>query len=801
MTDVRTDHPVDLAATAPETRIIPLDTGWLFGGEVPRPGAENLLDPEAIARVADPAADDSSWQSVTLPHTVTPLSWRSWNPATWEKVWAYRLHLDVPADTAGARLFIEFDAAMTCTTVTLDGQVLGTHDGGYLPFEFEITDLVTPGSTPVIGVVLDSRFTVNVPPNPPAPAPTSTIDYLQPGGIHRSARLRIVPATFIASVALTNTDVLDPGARATTALVTIDSTEGADAARLTVSVRDASGALVASSTDDASSVPAGRSHSTITVRGLNEVTLWDTVTPTLYTVEVQLESAGEAVHRASIRTGYRDACFREDGFFLNGVRTYLIGVNRHGYFPFAGFAMPDRVHRRDAEMLKNELNCVMVRCSHYPQTASFLDACDELGLLVWEESPGWQYVGDDHWRDLAAADIENMIARDRHRPSIVVWGARLNETPDRPDFYARTEALVKRLDPSRATSGTMFGSYARSSTFQHDVFSYDDYETDIYPSGERHPILLDPIPGRPYLVSEAISTRSSPTTFYLRSDGARVQQHQALDYAIGHNIAMGDARFAGLIAWVGFDYQANMGNHHRGIKTSGLGDVFREWKPGSAIYRSQVHPAKRAVIAPAFTWDPPEFGQANSFGDRPEGRMWGPGERAMICSNLDRLDVYLGTRLVEQVTPDREQFPHLPYAPSFVDLRLLEGDDTDLRIDGFIGDTLAATVRLSGDRSNDTLALVPDDELLVADGADSTRVAVRLIDRFGVPRGSSQAVVQFGIDGPGTFVGDDTIDLSETGGVAAVWVRTRVGETGDIRLTATAFGFGNEVASITVIPA
>ena len=94
----------------------------------------------------------------------------------------------------------------------------------------------------------------------------------------------------------------------------------------------------------------------------------------------------------------------------------------------------------------------MVRCAHYPQTSSFLDACDELGLLVWEESPGWQYVGDSDWQDQAADDIEKMILRDRHRPSIVVWGARLNETQDRPKFYARTEALVKALDPTRAST-------------------------------------------------------------------------------------------------------------------------------------------------------------------------------------------------------------------------------------------------------------------------------------------------------------------------------------------------------------
>ena len=148
---------------------------------------------------------------------------------------------------------------------------------------------------------------------------------------------------------------------------------------------------------------AGRSSVRLRVEGLSEVTLWDLATPKLYDVVTTLVWNGQALHQHRSRIGFREARFELNGFFLNGRRVKLFGANRHQHFPYAGFAMSERAQRRDAEILRNELNCNMVRCSHYPQSPAFLDACDELGLLVWEEPPGWQYLGDEAWRSSPAA--------------------------------------------------------------------------------------------------------------------------------------------------------------------------------------------------------------------------------------------------------------------------------------------------------------------------------------------------------------------------------------------------------------
>jgi beta-galactosidase len=761
-----------------------INTGWLFGGEVPAPGSQWHLNVDKVAAYSTREFDDSTWEEVRLPHTVVPLSWNQWDASTWEKVWVYRRQLRID-DRPGRRLFLDFDAILTNAVVALDGKVIAQHTGGYLPFSVEITDLASKGSDHHLAVVLDSRGALNVPPNPPAPVPSSVIDFWQPGGIHRDVWLRDVPTTFVRTISPSNVDVLDPVRRRSVVDLEIDSTLPLPALDVVVNLTSLDGQEVGRSSQRVEFVRPGSTRLTVELADLQDVRLWDIDDPVLYDLNVILEVEGRVINTEGRRTGFREARFESDGFYLNGRRRYLMGVNRHGLYPYRAFSMPDRVQRRDAEIIKRDLNCAMVRCSHYPQSPAFLDACDELGLLVWEEPPGWQFVGDSAWQDQAVDDIEKMIERDRHRPSIIVWGARLNETPDHPEFYDRTERTVKALDTTRQTSGTMHGDYMDVAVFQHDVFSYDDYATIVDDEGRRRPHLRPPVDERPYLVSEAVSIRSSPTIKYRRVEAPYVQQHQALDYAQVHNDARGNSRFSGLLAWVAFDYQSIRGdNHHHGTKTSGLGDVFRVLKPGAAIYQSQVPPAERIVIQPAFTWDPPELSPSETYATRPEARRWGPGSEAMICSNCDYLDVFLGDELIDRVHPDRARFPHLAFAPSFVDLTLGDHASTDLTIEGYVGGEKVLVRRYSGDRSGDSLALVPDDSSLIADGVDATRVVVMVVDRFGEPRGQSGRTVDFAIDGPAAIIGDSSLRLEETGAVGAIWVQTLPGAGGTVVVSA-----------------
>ncbi len=198
--------------------------------------------------------------------------------------------------------------------------------------------------------------------------------------------------------------------------------------------------------------------------------------------------------------GFREAEFRPDGFYLNGRRVKLVGLNRHQAYPYVGYAMPQRVQEKDAEILKYELGLNIVRTSHYPQSIHFLRKCDEIGLLVFEEIPGWQHIGDEAWQAESIKNVEEMIKRDYNRPSIVLWGVRINESQDSHDFYVKTNAMAKSLDPIRQTGGVR---YLENSDFLEDVYTMNDF---IHSGGEKVLRTQREVTGQddkvPYLVTE-----------------------------------------------------------------------------------------------------------------------------------------------------------------------------------------------------------------------------------------------------------------------------------------------------------
>ena len=751
----------------------PFNAGWLFG---PYSDGSEL-----------PGFDDSAFAAVTLPHTVAPLSWQDWDPASWERTWAYRKHFDAPPGHDGQRVFLDLGAAMTHATVTLNGTQVADHLGGYLPFSTEITGLLRPEGN-VLAVRLDSAFNLNVPPDRPAPEPTTSVDYWQPGGLYRDVRLRVVPRAFLADVFAKPVSVLDPAARQLIVQVTVDAARVPDrpvqvAAELYDGERALAGAQVPVTIRQAGQVTV-----TATLAGLDHVELWDTDHPKLYRVVTRLFEDGVPGDEHRVRIGFREARFTLDGFFLNGRRVKLFGADRHQFFPFAGGAMPARVQARDAEIMRRELNCTMVRCSHYPQAEAFFDACDELGLMAWEEAPGWGYLGDDAWKALAYRDIGAMIVRDRNHPSIIVWGARLNETPNDTVFYTSTNELAHALDDSRPTAGAMAGMRL-TTDYQQDVFGEDDYSSVKGPDGLKEPVLQPPVSGagKPYLVSEAVGTLSGPAIYYRRTDAQAVQQGQATAHARVHDLAASDDRYCGLLAWSGFDYPSGSGNQYRGVKYTGVVDLFRILKPGAAIYQAQADPRVRPVIAPAFYWD---FGPQSPVSALPA---------AMICANLDRLEVYVGGGHFATLTPDRAAYPHLAYPPSFADFRAVDGSGhPELRIDGYLGDDKVTSRYLSCDPSGDVLALAADHAEIDADGADATRLEFRVTDRHGAPRPYVTGQVTLAVEGPAVLIGESPFDFAAAGGAGAVWIRSRPREPGTVTVRASHPGLGRAVARIRV---
>ncbi|HZY63817.1 MAG TPA: glycoside hydrolase family 2 TIM barrel-domain containing protein [Edaphobacter sp.] len=740
---------------------LPLNQGWLFG----------------VA--SDTSA--SSLKPIDLPHCVAPLSWHNWDPAQWQQLWSYRRSFDLPAsDLSGHRAFLHFDGIMSGATPTINGTKLEANLGGFLPFEREVTGLLRKKNQ--LDILVDGRW-LNVPPSG-SPRGPQQVDYLMPGGIHRGVSLRIVPEIFLSDVFAKPVNVLAAD-RHMEINCTLDSRRDTPTEVRLEAVLFDGASPIARESKSVHLSGAGTTAAQLVISKLSNINLWSPETPKLYTLRVNLTGAHGLAHQYVTRVGFRDARFEVDGFFLNGKHTRLFGLNRHELFPYVGFAMPERVMRRDAEMLRHELNCNSVRCSHYPQTEAFLDACDELGLMVWEEVPGWQYLGDQAWRDLLLRDVKRMVIRDRNHPSIIVWGVRVNESHNDVPLYTRTKEIAKSLDDSRQTSGTMT-SYSTQNWVQ-DVFAYDDYHSR--PDGSVG--MKEPLPGVPFFFSEGVGQFSylqgkGFKQYYRRAGDRHLQSLQALFHAQGHDRAVDNPRCGGLIAWCAFEY-ASLVNGVNTIKHPGVVDTFRIPKLGATFYHAQVSPSVRPVIEPSFYWD---------FSPAANG---GPGKDSVIFSNCDRLVIRIGNKPAVTLHPDKAGYPNLKFPPFFADLTTDGSDHPELRIDGYVGERLALTRRFSSDRSQDVLALHADDHQITGDGSDATRVWFAVCDKYGTLYPHLEGEVTLHVEGPAERIGDASLSLAETGGVGAIWLRSKAQQHGTVTVSASHPRFGKKSVAIQVL--
>jgi len=738
----------------------PLNADWLFGGEY-QPGAEAI------------AYDDSGFATITLPHNAASLSWCNWDQSTWQSTWIYRRHVDgatlFPSGQPGNRVFADFDGVMVSTTVVCNNQVVGQHQGGYTPFSLELTHYLTHHDN-VLSVIVDSQC-LPVPPiiynNTPG-----WIDFMQPGGIYRDVALRVVPQVFVSDLYAVPQDVLShsPTVRIQ---CTIDSgpqvKNSNSPATLVLELLDGQQSI-ASHSLSVDVAKTGVITASLTLSDLGSITLWSVDNPRLYTVQATLNVPGMGASALSKQIGFREASFRPDGFYLNGKRLQLFGLDRHQLFPYTGMAMPVRVQQRDAQILKNELNCNMVRCSHYPQSPAFLDACDELGLLVWEEAPGWDKVSSDSaWQDLVIQDVRDMIIRDRSRPSVIIWGTRLNETDNYPSLWAATRQVAKELDPSRPTSGAM--KIHSTSGWAQDVFAYNDYTV----SDQGNAALLPPLPGVPYLITESVGVvETKPQQHFMWTDPPSLLVRQAQLHAQAQDAALSTSSYAGMLAWCAFDYASLQGSPSN-VKWAGVADTFRVLKPGAGIYQAQVSPQVRAVIVPVFFYEP-------GGTQPPVATIAG---NSMIASNCEQLEIFIDGGHVTTGLPARDNplYSNLARPPFFVSIPGVSAPSV-LHIRGYVGGQQVTELLMSSDTSQDRLGIHADDSVILADGSDMTRVVFRAQDVYGNQRRYTEDDVTLSLDGPGVLIGDNPFAFGEYGGLGAVWVRSISRQAGTITLTA-----------------
>jgi beta-galactosidase len=688
--------------------------------------------------------DDSKFDRVVIPHTNIPVPWHGFDEKTYEFVSLYRRRFKLPPEARGKRVFVDFEGVMTSSTVWINGVNLGEYKGGYTPFSFELTLHIDVDGENVLAVDVDSNERPDIPPF------GYEIDYLTFGGIYREVSLRVVPATFIENI------FVRPKNSLTAPAVDIDCfiQHSEPAKDLTIEVELLDGDRVIAKASQKLPVSTAASSEPVThtlhVENLTGIKLWDLDNHNLYSAQVHLRRGAQLLDEDSRRFGFREALFTDHGFELNGKIVKLRGLDRHQTFPWVGQAMPARPQRQDAKILRNQLKCNIVRTSHYPQSRHFLDACDELGLLVLEEIPGWQHIGDKAWQDISVDNVRSMIRRDWNHPSIILWGVRINESRDNHDFYTRTNALAHQLDPIRQTGGIR---YFQDSEFLEDVFTMNDFGFPLKP------------PNHPRYLNTEFVGHTYPTKTIDQVE--RLTEH-TIRHARVHDQLASNLQYAGGIGWCAFDYNThgNFGSGDR-ICYHGVTDIFREPKPAAGFYKSQCDPADEIVLEPAFHW---------ARGDASIGFS-----KAMVCSNCDHLKFYIDDKLIAEVDPDRKQFANLRYAPFILEMGELFHKWGDLRIQGYIQGKQVISKNMSGKGVDTKFLLLPDDTELVADGADSTRVVLRVTDEFGNVQPFANDSIKFEVEGPGDIIGDNPFSL--IGGTGAIWIRAQE-KSGRVQLKA-----------------
>jgi len=322
--------------------------------------------------------------------------------------------------------------------IWVDGRMISRIDGQYLGFDVEFP-VSLPEGRHVLAVRLDNLWQRRVLPGKRDP------DFLLYGGLAGRMWLEWVPAFHIDHDRVEVVGIPGPdGAEILELRLGINGLDEApDNARLTWKVTTADGEQVAT----AGPMPVGDGESGISTLILNP-RCWSPDDPQLYWAEGTLETDDGTADVLRVRFGITRTEFRPDeGFFLDGERVDLHGCNRHESIPGLGSALPEELHRADARLLK-DYGCNFVRLSHYPQHPAFLDACDELGIMVYAEIASWKSVSSSRrWRRAARRQMRDMMLRDRHHPSVIVWGMG-NESRSRKAYLEMRE-IARELDPAR----------------------------------------------------------------------------------------------------------------------------------------------------------------------------------------------------------------------------------------------------------------------------------------------------------------------------------------------------------------
>lgn len=559
---------------------------------------------------------DSKKEEVNIPHNAVEVPYNYFSEKVYQDVFTYEKDFDVDNFNSDRVYILDFEGFMFKAEITLNGNKLGVFTSGYLPVRIDITKYIKEKNNHLV-VILDSKEDLDYPPFGFA------LDYLTFSGIYREVFLESHLKTYLSNIyahgdALGKLDIL------------YDVTGNGE-----IKVEHA--------LFDKNSKEIGRFFENC--YKFKDVELWDLDNPTLYELHTLVTVNGETEEYVT-KFGFKDAKLTNTGFYLNGKKIKLVGLNRHQGYPYMGYAASKALQEDDALLLKNKLGVNVVRTSHYPQSEHFLNKCDELGLLVVNEIPGWQHIGkSETWRKACVENTRRMVLKERNHTSVIVHGVRIDESVDDHELYSKTNEIAHALDPYRQTIGVR--NFTNSELLE-DVYGYNDFVCDSLDIGLIEPKKVK-TNNKPLLVTEYMGHMDP-----VKPDSDETKR---IEVALRHAKVIDDnfkhVNACGAIGWCFVDYQSHTdfgsGDH---ICPHGVLDLYRNPKYSAAIYASQQD--KNPVMEVLSNMKP---------GDVPEAIF----NDIYIATNCDYVEVYKNDEFVTKLQPKNDKFKYLKHPPILLD--------------------------------------------------------------------------------------------------------------------------------------
>ncbi len=722
--------------------------------------------------------DQSIYDSITIPHTprIEPLIVND----QWQGHLTYTKSFAIDNFDEG-KTIIHFEGVMHEAKVFINDQKVKEHVGGYLPFSIDLTSYLIKG----INKLKVEVYNTNNQSIPPGKL-LEGLDFNFYGGIYRDVWLQRKNDIHITDPFIENTkeagwlihfsEVNETMAKGTVRIQLRNDSK--ETKTISADIKLSHGEVVHEFSRTDTLKAAEVKSITVPIEIANPKR-WSVKNPLLYELSIAIETDNHIYDRVEDKVGIRRIDLSEEGFYLNGQKVYISGTNRHQEYPYVGYAISNNANYRDAVKIK-KAGFDFVRLSHYPQDESFLDACDELGILVMNAIPGWQYFGDSVFIQNSYQDIRDMVRRDRNHPSVVFWEVSLNESAMTDEYMNRANEILKEELPFTDTYSAGWMDHESYDLFiparQHG--KAPDYWNN-YRTQERLLFIAEYGDWEYYAHNAGFNQAAyeglkedERTSRQLRAHGAQRLLQQALNFQEAANSNRKGSNTIGDANWLMFDYNRGYADD---LEASGIGDIFRIPKFAYYFYQSQRSPADTLAL----TGNTDPMVKIASYWTESSNPL------VTIYSNCEEVALSLNGELIDRKMTKADSYSdQLDFPPFQFDLAAFQKGE--LKAIGYINGKAVAqnTVRTAGRASQLELAIDLSGMPLSEKEQDLVFVYASVLDEQGTLVNTSDAEITFSTNA-GVFIGQNPI-MAEAG-IASILLKVN-GTAKKIQIKATSDG-------------